>query len=195
MPPEASGPVFTVRKPIFSFERAGSRARRRARSMRACPSRRCGDGRSLLLPSASIYGEGFLLSLVFSSSWLSSLQYRDQSCPAGRTPAAAPRRLISCKDCDVFCGISSRFADTPSDSQVLGFDLVIGPQLVRTRGIDHPAFTHHVHVIDQLERERGVLFDQQNRMAFLLQPRDRLPQALDDDGREPLGRLVHDQAI
>src|SRR5262245_27217755 len=39
------------------------------------------------------------------------LTYRDQSCPAGHTPAAARRRLISCKDCDVFCGISSRFAD------------------------------------------------------------------------------------
>src|SRR5215472_13630337 len=94
-----------------------------------------------------------------------------------------------------FAGSAVASPMTPSDSQVLGFDLVVGPQLVRTRGIDHPAFTHYVHVIDQLERERGVLFDQQNRMAFLLQPRDRLPQALDDDGREPLGRLVHDQAI
>src|SRR5215470_12879999 len=94
-----------------------------------------------------------------------------------------------------FAGSAVASPMTPSDSQVLGFDLVVGPQLVRTRGIDHPAFTHHVHVMDQLQRERGVLFDQQNRMAFLLQPRDRLPQPLDDDGREPLGRLVHDQAI
>src|SRR5262245_22781884 len=39
------------------------------------------------------------------------LTYRDQSCPAGRTPAAARRRLISYKDCDVFYGISGRSAD------------------------------------------------------------------------------------
>ena len=43
-------------------------------------------------------------------------------------------------------------------------------------GIDHLAFAHHMHVIDQLERQGGVLFDEQNGMAFILQLSDRLPQ-------------------
>ena len=41
----------------------------------------------------------------------------------------------------------------------------------------------------------GVLLDQQDGQAFLLQRADRFPQPLDDDRREPFRRLVHDQAI
>src|SRR5262249_34482222 len=147
------------------------------------------------------WGGWFPPMVCFPTKWDPIFTCGTHFCPAGRAPSAAPTRLISCKDYAVFAG-SSATAVRPnapvqagSDSQVSRFDLVVGPQLFRTRGIDHLALAHHVHVINQLERERGVLFDQQNGMAFLLQPRDRLPQPLDDDGREPLGRLVHDQAV
>ena len=75
------------------------------------------------------------------------------------------------------------------------FDVVVFPQRVRQPGIDHPALGDHVHEIDQLERQRGVLLDQQNGQPLLLELGDRLPQALDDDRRQPFRRLVHDQAI
>src|SRR5215831_17912858 len=199
MPPEASGPVFTVRKPIFigplwARRIAGAATSALAPSMAFKTVRRW----TVMAPPFGLDLCGWVSPIArFLIKLDIILTYRNQFCPARRAPSAARRRLISCKDCDVSCGISSPVASpmTPSDSQVPGFDLVVGPKLFRTRGIDHLALTHHVHVIDQLERERGVLFDQQNRMAFLLQPRDCLPQPLDDDGREPLGRLVHDQAI
>src|SRR5262249_8821434 len=199
MPPEASGPVFTVRNPIFigplwARRIAGAATSALAPSMPFNTVRRW----TVMAPPFGLDLCGWVSPIArFLIKLDIILTYRNQFCPARRAPSAARRRLISCKDCDVSCRISSPVASpmTPSDSQVPGFDLVVGSKLFRTRGIDHLALTHHVHVIDQLERERGVLFDQQNRMAFLLQPRDRLPQPLDDDGREPLGRLVHDQAV
>src|SRR5262245_20991770 len=132
MPPEASGPVFTVRKPIFigplwARRIAGAATSALDASMPFKTVRR----RPVIAPPFGFDSWGWVCPIA----WFLILTYRDQSCPAGRTPAAARRRLISCKDCDVFCGISSRFADDPSDSQVLGFDLVVSPQLVRTRGI------------------------------------------------------------
>src|SRR5215831_9140493 len=191
MPPEASGPVFTVRKPIFigpvcARRIAGAATSALAASMPFKTVRR----RTVMAPPFGFDLCGWVSPIAcFPIKLDTILTCRNQSCPAGRAPSAAPTRLTSCKDYAVFAG-SSATAVRPnapvqagSDSQVSRFNLVVGPQLFRTRGIDH------------LERERGVLFDQQNGMAFLLQPRDRLPQPLDDDGREPLGRLVHDQAV
>ena len=66
---------------------------------------------------------------------------------------------------------------------------------MRPRGIHHLALAHDVHVIHELERQRGVLLDQQDRQALLLELADRLPHALDDDRGEAFGRLVHDQAV
>ena len=47
----------------------------------------------------------------------------------------------------------------------------------------------------ELEREVRVLLDQQDGQAFFLELPDRFPQALDDDRRQPFGRLIHDQAV
>src|SRR6185437_9082463 len=82
-----------------------------------------------------------------------------------------------------------------SNSEILRFDLFVGSQVARPRGIDDLAFADHVHIVDQLQREMRVLLDQQDGKAFALELADRLPQALDDDRREPFGRLVHDQAV
>src|SRR5215472_5026517 len=41
--------------------------------------------------------------------------------------------------------------------------------------------------------EAEVLLDQEDCKALFLQPRDSLADLLDDDGREPLGRLVQHQ--
>src|SRR6516162_6408415 len=169
MPPEARGPVFTVRKPIFigplcARRIAGAATSALAASMPFTTVRR----RTVMAPP---FGDfcGWVSPIPRSVGLDIILTYRNQSCPAGRLPLGSRRRLISCKDCDVSCGISGprRLPMTPSDSQIPRFDFVVGPQLFRTRGIDHLALAHHVHVIDQLQRERGVLFDQQNASLAL----------------------------
>ena len=73
-----------------------------------------------------------------------------------------------------------------SNAEEAGFDLLVGPQLVRAGRIDDAAFAQHVHIVDQLQGQRGILLHQQDGKAFLLQLADRLPQALDDDRRQPL---------
>src|SRR5215510_7773858 len=113
MPPEASGPVFTVRKPIFigplwARRIAGAATSALDASMPFKTVRR----RTVIAPPFGFdLWRGVSPIACFLIKLDIILTYRDQSCPAGRTPAAARRRLISCKDCDVFCGISSRFAD------------------------------------------------------------------------------------
>jgi hypothetical protein len=44
-----------------------------------------------------------------------------------------------------------------------------------------------VHVVSQLKGEVGVLLDQQDGEAFLLQLANRFPDALDDDRRDLSG--------
>ena len=56
-----------------------------------------------------------------------------------------------------------------SNAKIGGLDLVVGPQLVRAGGVDHLALAHHVHVVDELERQRGVLLHEQDGKALLLQ--------------------------
>src|SRR5687768_13319956 len=82
-----------------------------------------------------------------------------------------------------------------SDFMVSRLYCIIGPERQRAPGINHAPLAHEVDVIDELQRERGVLLDQQDRQAFLLQLRHCLPRGLDDDRREPLRRLVHDKAV
>src|SRR5579863_5563913 len=82
-----------------------------------------------------------------------------------------------------------------SNPEIARLDLVVRPQIAGQCRVDHAALADDVDKIDELERKRGVLFDQQNGKPLLLELGDCLPQPLDDDGRQPLGWLVHDQAI
>src|SRR5262249_3069200 len=161
MPPEASGPVFTVRKPIFigpvCARRIAGAATSALGGRMPCKAVR---RRRVMAPPFVFFLCGWFSPIVFFPTKRDTIfTSGNQFCPAGRAPSAAPTRLISCKDYAVFAG-SSATAVRPnapvqagSDSQVSRFDLVVGPQLFRTRGIDHLALAHDVHVIDQLERE------------------------------------------
>src|SRR5262249_24813404 len=57
---------------------------------------------------------------------------------------------------------TANVAETVLDPEIVGFDLVVSAQFFRLGRIDHLAFAHHMHVIDKLEREVGVLLDQQD---------------------------------
>src|SRR5262245_52883530 len=81
------------------------------------------------------------------------------------------------------------------EAEKAGFDVVIRPKVFWTRRVYHAPLAHHVDIVDELQRQRRVLLDQENGKAFLFQLADRLPYALDDDGCESFGRLVHDQAV
>src|SRR5262245_32811322 len=69
-----------------------------------------------------------------------------------------------------------------SNAEIAVLDLVIGPQLFRLGRINHLTLAHDVDVVDELQRKRGILLDQQDRHALLLELGDSLPHALDDDG-------------
>ena len=57
--------------------------------------------------------------------------------------------------------------DRPNlDAEIVVLDLVVGPQFFGARGINHLALAHDVDVVDQLERQRGVLLDQQDGQAL-----------------------------
>src|SRR5260221_8150694 len=60
-------------------------------------------------------------------------------------------------------------------------------------GVDHASGVEYDDVIGQAEGEFHVLFHQQDRLAFRLEPRDGAPDFRDDDRRQALRRLIHQQ--
>src|SRR5262249_2091848 len=94
--------------------------------------------------------------------------------PLRRRYSVAPILVIPIKS----VAGKAREVAAASDSQVARFDLLVGSQLLRTGGIDHLTLADDVHVIDQLECQRGILLDQQDGQSFALEPGDRLPDAL-----------------
>src|SRR5262249_37263035 len=61
-----------------------------------------------------------------------------------------------------------------SDSQVLVDDAVVGTQLRGRRVVSHHALLHDVDAVRDLERERDVLLDEQDRHALLVEDLDDL---------------------
>src|SRR6202521_3678945 len=59
-----------------------------------------------------------------------------------------------------------------SNTEITGPYVVIRAQLFRAGRIDHLALAHDVHVVDELERQGGVLLDQQDGEAFGLELSD-----------------------
>src|SRR5688572_23896648 len=59
--------------------------------------------------------------------------------------------------------------------------------------VDDPAALHDVVAVGHGGREAEVLLDEQDREALRLEPGDRAPDLLDDDRRQPLGRLVEQE--
>src|SRR6187402_248351 len=178
MPPWASGPVLMVKRPSLKGA--------------ACACTAGVFSAAMLAPVASIplITDRLLIGIGVHSladdCW-SPLLAGDLCLETNGNTAA--RLAVGRNDSKI---VASR--QTPkSNTKIAMLDRVVGPQLLRGRGIDHLALAHDVDVVDELERQRGVLLDQQDREALALELADRLPQPLDDDGRQPLGWLIHDQ--
>jgi hypothetical protein len=61
--------------------------------------------------------------------------------------------------------------------------------------IRHPAFLQHVAVVRGAQGQPGVLFGDEQRQSFLLEPPQRQEDVLHDQGRQAHGRFVqHQQA-
>src|SRR5215813_9433490 len=58
------------------------------------------------------------------------------------------------------------------------FDLVVRPQFLRRRRIDHPSLAQHLHVVDEPDSQRGILLDEENGEALLLELSDRFQHSL-----------------
>src|SRR5436190_14310678 len=79
-------------------------------------------------------------------------------------------------------------------------DAEISVELVHVRlqlrireAVDDLAVLDNVVAIRDRRGEAEILLDQEDGETLRLQPRDGLADLLDDDGREPLGRLVQHQ--
>src|SRR4030095_10813858 len=85
----------------------------------------------------------------------------------------------------------ARDAETASDAEIAGLDLVVCAQFFGLGRIDYLALAHHMHVIDKLESEVGILLHQQDGQTFFFESADCLPKPLDDDRGQAFRRLVH----
>src|SRR3979409_1507001 len=94
----------------------------------------------------------------------------------------------------VFILISSLgFFSLCSDAEI-GVELVhIGLQLRIGKTVDDLAVFDDVIAVRDSSCEREILLDQKDGETFLLEPRDGVADLLDDDGSQPLGRLVQHQ--
>src|SRR5262245_65243501 len=66
----------------------------------------------------------------------------------------------------------------------------IGLQFGVGEAVDDAAMFHHVIAVRNRRCEAKILLDQENGEALLLERSDGPADLLDDDGGEPLGRLV-----
>ena len=72
-----------------------------------------------------------------------------------------------------------------SNPEIFRLDRIVRPQLPWRRRIDNPTFFEDVDVIDRVDCQGGILFDEQDRQALPPQLAYHLPHALDDDRRNP----------
>ena len=82
-----------------------------------------------------------------------------------------------------------------ADSQVRLFDFLVGPELFRRGFVDHLPFRDDVDPVNGLDGEGRILLDKKNGEALVLQRADGISEILDDEGGEPLGGLIENQAV
>src|SRR5262245_13993662 len=80
----------------------------------------------------------------------------------GRTSGWASRSWTGIRESAAVWGRPDPALRGRSDAKIGGLDPVVGPQLVRAGRVDHPALAQHMHIVDQLEGERGVLLHEQD---------------------------------
>ena len=66
----------------------------------------------------------------------------------------------------------------------------IGLQLGIRETVDDLAVLDDVKAVGDGGSEPEILFDQKDGKALRLEPRDGVADLLDDDGRQPFGRLI-----
>src|SRR5438477_1000657 len=113
--------------------------------------------------------------------------------PATRTAATATAStrasFMVCAPC-----LSVLSASTAALSPKVLVQLVhAGGQRRVGNHVHHPAVLHDVVTVGHGRREVEVLLDQQDGEALLLEAGDGAADLLDDDGRQPLGRLVEQE--
>src|SRR5262245_41567938 len=197
MPPCASGPVLTVSRPSLNGAACAMAGIGKLNAAAAAPA---------AVPAMNL--RRVTLRDIISShyDWPLPALFAARRCPSERPRPTMAHQVAAIIDkpfgeVKPVGNVSSplwwagNFAGRALDAEIAGFDLVVGAKLFGPGRINHLTLAHHMHVIDELECKIGILLDEQNGETFLLQGADRFPKTLDDDRREPLGRLIHDQTV
>src|SRR5436190_11784731 len=126
----------------------------------------------------------------------------DTPCKTSRPPNARPTSrssrwgpsAIPAPAPPVLLDVAVAALPLAAEAQVELADVRVLPEFIGGAGKDDPAVLEHVRVIGDIECNRGVLLNEQDRhpeiASNLLQEPDEL---LDDQRRQPLGQLVDQQ--
>src|SRR5215510_8207687 len=82
-----------------------------------------------------------------------------------------------------------------SHAQVARLDLLVAEQLLRPGLVHDPALAHEIDVIGDAEREGQILLDDEDRRTTGLELPDDASELSDQERRQPLGRLVHQEDV
>src|SRR5262245_49577161 len=176
MPPCASGPVFTVRRPSLNGAACAIAGAGKLNVAAAAPAAvpamnlRRVTLRDIEIPPFDWAGRPYFgdLALLVAMVRLSAIRHASahgtQVAPIIRKAFHEVKPARASTPCQSVPrpGWAANVAETVLDPEIVGFDLVVGAQFFRLGRIDHLAFAHHMHVIDKLEREVGVLLHQQD---------------------------------
>ena len=86
------------------------------------------------------------------------------------------------------------FAVAPDAQQSL-LQIAVGGQPPRLHDPVDPAIDHDRDVLGNLRGDADILFDDEDRFAFVAEPDEHLLQQRHDHRRQTFGRLVHDQEV
>src|SRR5207302_6006011 len=112
--------------------------------------------------------------------------------PPQPSATASAARLIS-RFMSLFPGWCSRMRVSDSNAKIIVEFLDIGVELGIAEPVDDPAIFHHVVAIRNRRCEAKILLDQEDGEALSFEGADGLADLLDDDRRQPLGRLVEQE--
>ena len=105
--------------------------------------------------------------------------------PAGNTPHGATAAITRPANLSMV-----EASISPTDATLITSGTGRALQLGVRDLVDHAAVLHHVVAVGNGRGEAEVLLDEQNGEATSLELRNRGPDLLDDNGRQPLGGFV-----
>ena len=100
--------------------------------------------------------------------------------------------------CDRGLGSRRVFAEfvlvSRAHAQQLVLQVEVGGEFRRRHHARDAAVHHHAHHVGDIDGDAEILLDQQHRdLALAAQRLQHLDHLVDDDRRQPFGRLIHDQ--